>query len=129
MPSFVRGIFAGAIHDAVLFPYPPTLERRDAGEARVVRRLISDLREMARSGFRHSDLSSAMAAREGTYDRMGENVYEGGGPWADAGSAHGMFMLSAGHRANVVQSGFTTIAGRARGRSLWARREGDRPLW
>src|SRR5438093_4470348 len=55
MPSFVRGIFAGAIHDAVLFPYPPTLERRDAGEARVVRRLISDLREMARSGLVDSE--------------------------------------------------------------------------
>ena len=51
MASFVRGIFAGAIHDAVLFPYPPTLERRDAGEARVVRRLIDDIREMQRSGL------------------------------------------------------------------------------
>ena len=51
MASFVRGIFAGAIHDGVLFPYPPTLERRDPGEARVVRRLIDDLRELQRSGL------------------------------------------------------------------------------
>ena len=51
MPSFVRGTFAGAIHDAVLFPYPPTLERRDAAEARVVRRVIDDLRAMEREGL------------------------------------------------------------------------------
>src|SRR5437868_13606433 len=49
MPSFVRGIFAGALHDELLFPYPPPLERRDPGEARLVRRLIDDLREMQHS--------------------------------------------------------------------------------
>src|SRR5437660_1557893 len=37
MPSFVRGIFAGALHDELLFPYPPPLERRDPAEARLVR--------------------------------------------------------------------------------------------
>jgi acyl-CoA dehydrogenase family protein 9 len=45
-PSFVRGIFAGSIHDALLFPYPPSLDRRDPDEARVVRRLIDGLRAM-----------------------------------------------------------------------------------
>jgi hypothetical protein len=30
MPSFVRGIFAGALHDALLFPFPPSLDVRDA---------------------------------------------------------------------------------------------------
>jgi acyl-CoA dehydrogenase family protein 9 len=51
MPSFVRGIFAGALHDSLLFPYPPTLDRRDAAEARVVRRLIDDLRQMQHEGL------------------------------------------------------------------------------
>jgi alkylation response protein AidB-like acyl-CoA dehydrogenase len=51
MPSFVRGIFAGALHDELLFPYPPPLDRRDPAEARVVRRLIDDLRELQRSGL------------------------------------------------------------------------------
>src|SRR5436305_805404 len=50
MPSFVRGIFAGALHDSLLFPYPPSLDRRDANEARVVRRLIDDLRQMQHDG-------------------------------------------------------------------------------
>jgi len=45
-PSFVRGLFAGAIHDSLLFPYPPSLDERDPGEARVVRRLIRELRGM-----------------------------------------------------------------------------------
>jgi alkylation response protein AidB-like acyl-CoA dehydrogenase len=55
MPSFVRGIFAGALHDSLLFPYPPPLERRDPTEARVVRRLIDDLRQMQREGLIDSE--------------------------------------------------------------------------
>lgn len=51
MPSFVRGIFAGAVHDSLLFPYPPPLDRRDPHEARVVERLISDLRRMRNEGL------------------------------------------------------------------------------
>lgn len=51
MPSFVRGIFAGALHDSLLFPYPPPLDRRDATEAKVVRRLIDDLRQMHQEGL------------------------------------------------------------------------------
>lgn len=42
--SFTRGIFSGVVHDGLLFPFPPPLDERDAGEARVVRRLIADLR-------------------------------------------------------------------------------------
>jgi alkylation response protein AidB-like acyl-CoA dehydrogenase len=45
-PSFTRGIYAGLIHETLLFPFPPSLDRRDAGEARVVERLIRDLRRM-----------------------------------------------------------------------------------
>ena len=45
-PSFTRGLFAGVIHSELLFPYPDPLERRDADEARVVRRLIEGLRGM-----------------------------------------------------------------------------------
>lgn len=51
LPSFTRGIFAGAIHDSLLFPYPPTLDRRDPDEAREVRRLIGGLRELRANGL------------------------------------------------------------------------------
>jgi acyl-CoA dehydrogenase family protein 9 len=47
-PSFTRGIFAGAVHDDLLFPYPPTLETRDPGEADVVRELIAQIDRMER---------------------------------------------------------------------------------
>src|SRR5215203_1401513 len=40
-PSFTRGIFAGAVHDSLLFPFPPPLDERDPGEARVVGGLVS----------------------------------------------------------------------------------------
>src|SRR5215207_10892170 len=47
VPSFVRGIFAGAIHHALLFPYPATLEERDPDETRTVRRLLASLDRMS----------------------------------------------------------------------------------
>ena len=50
-PSFVRGIFAGHIHAPLLFPYPPTLDERDPGEARVVRRLIHAVQQMQHDGL------------------------------------------------------------------------------
>jgi len=45
--SFVRGIFAGAIHDELLFPFPSSLEERDPDEARTVRRLLAALDRMS----------------------------------------------------------------------------------
>lgn len=50
-PSFVRGIFAGAIHDSVLFPFPAPLNERDPDETRTVRRLLDALEQMHRSGL------------------------------------------------------------------------------
>jgi alkylation response protein AidB-like acyl-CoA dehydrogenase len=51
MPSFVRGIFSGALHESLLFPYPEPLDRTNPGEARLVRRLIDSLRQMQREGL------------------------------------------------------------------------------
>ncbi|MGH7710935.1 MAG: acyl-CoA dehydrogenase family protein, partial [Gemmatimonadaceae bacterium] len=45
--SFTRGLFAGAIHDELLFPFPGIHEGRDAREIELVRRLIGDLRRVA----------------------------------------------------------------------------------
>ena len=49
--SFVRGIFSGAIHDDLLFPFPESLDVRDPDEARTVRRLERDLSAMKASGL------------------------------------------------------------------------------
>src|SRR5829696_6742111 len=46
--SFVRGIFAGTIHDTLLFPFPSTLDERDPDETRTVRRLLASLERMSR---------------------------------------------------------------------------------
>ncbi|MGH7665151.1 MAG: acyl-CoA dehydrogenase family protein, partial [Gemmatimonadaceae bacterium] len=48
-PSFTRGLFSGAVHDSLLFPFPPSLDRRDPAEADVVRQLINELRRMGAS--------------------------------------------------------------------------------
>jgi alkylation response protein AidB-like acyl-CoA dehydrogenase len=45
-PSFVRGIFAGAIHDDLLFPFPASLDVRDPEETRTVRKLLDELERM-----------------------------------------------------------------------------------
>src|ERR1700712_5218885 len=47
-PSFVRGMFAGAIHDSLLFPFPASLDERDPEETRTVRRLLSELERKSR---------------------------------------------------------------------------------
>ena len=50
-PSFTRGIFAGVVHDELLFPYPEPLDRRSPDEAAVVRRLATELDGMQRNGL------------------------------------------------------------------------------
>ncbi|MEO5588280.1 MAG: acyl-CoA dehydrogenase family protein, partial [Gemmatimonadaceae bacterium] len=49
-PSFTRGIFAGAVHDDLLFPYPASLDKRDPAEASLVRRLIEQVDRLEKSG-------------------------------------------------------------------------------
>ncbi len=49
-PSFIRGIFAGAVHDELLFPFPDSLDRREPEEAAVVRRLVGEIDRMEKSG-------------------------------------------------------------------------------
>jgi alkylation response protein AidB-like acyl-CoA dehydrogenase len=49
-PSFLRGIFAGAILEQLVFPYPAPLGARDPDEAREVERLIRELRRLEREG-------------------------------------------------------------------------------
>ncbi|MDQ6886413.1 MAG: acyl-CoA dehydrogenase family protein [Gemmatimonadota bacterium] len=49
-PSFTRGLFSNAVHESLLFPYPSSLAERDPDEARVVRRLIADLRALEAGG-------------------------------------------------------------------------------
>ncbi|MDB4905366.1 MAG: acyl-CoA dehydrogenase [Gemmatimonadetes bacterium] len=46
-PSFTRGLFGGAIHDELFFPYPAPLDRRDADEGARVTGLLKTLRQIA----------------------------------------------------------------------------------
>ena len=46
LPSFTRGLFAGAVHDALLFPYPQGLDERRPDEAALVRRMVRELRAL-----------------------------------------------------------------------------------
>ena len=50
-PSFLRGLFHGDITEALLFPYPATLDARRPDEAATVHRLIAALNEMVASGL------------------------------------------------------------------------------
>ncbi|HJU66362.1 MAG TPA: acyl-CoA dehydrogenase family protein, partial [Gemmatimonadaceae bacterium] len=46
LPSFTRGIYTGGIHDSLLFPYPPPLERRNPREGELVRTLIRHIHDL-----------------------------------------------------------------------------------
>jgi len=50
-PSFIKGIFAGAVHDELLFPYPEPLNHRNPEEAAVVHRLLGELHRMEHTGI------------------------------------------------------------------------------
>ena len=50
-PSFTRGVFAGAVYDELLFPFPEPLDKSSPEEAAVVRRLIGELDRMERDGI------------------------------------------------------------------------------
>jgi acyl-CoA dehydrogenase family protein 9 len=50
-PSFLRDLFAGDINEALLFPYPATLDVRNPEEARTVQRLVGAVNEMLASGL------------------------------------------------------------------------------
>lgn len=50
-PSFLRDLFAGDINESLLFPYPATLDARDAEEARTVHRLVDAVNDMVASGL------------------------------------------------------------------------------
>jgi alkylation response protein AidB-like acyl-CoA dehydrogenase len=49
--SFTRGVFAGVVHDSLLFPYPDKLDRRNPAEAELVRRLMAEITRMERDGI------------------------------------------------------------------------------
>jgi alkylation response protein AidB-like acyl-CoA dehydrogenase len=74
MPSFVRGTFAGALHDSLLFPYPETLDVQDPAEAKVVERFIDALRQMRAEGLVDSAaFDEAETIPEATIRALAEN--------------------------------------------------------
>jgi len=74
MSSFVRGIFAGALHDELLFPFPPPLDVRDPAEAATVRRLIAALHRMKKDGLIDSAaFDEAESVPEATIQALAEN--------------------------------------------------------
>jgi acyl-CoA dehydrogenase family protein 9 len=50
-PSFTRGVFAGAVYDELLFPFPQSLDVRNPDEAATVRRLIGEVDRMEAAGI------------------------------------------------------------------------------
>ena len=60
-PSFTRGLFGGAIHNELFFPYPAPLDRRDPDEGARVARLLKTLRQIG-----HDLVDSAQIDEEET---------------------------------------------------------------
>ena len=49
--SFTRGLFARAIYDDLVFPFPAPLDERSPDEAKTIHRLENDVRELVASGL------------------------------------------------------------------------------
>jgi len=71
VPSFLRGLYAGALHDARLLPFPPALDRRDAGEARTVTRVIRELRGLVGDVIDSAAMDEAEAIPEPVIEAFG----------------------------------------------------------
>ena len=63
--SFTRGLFARAIHDSLVFPYPPTLDERSPEEAAVIRRIA-----VRYLGEREGSAYAATAGERGVVIRL-----------------------------------------------------------
>jgi uncharacterized protein YkwD/predicted RNA-binding protein YlxR (DUF448 family) len=63
--------------------------------------------EMARSGFRHSDLGRLLSG--GRFNLVGENIAWARGSGVTAASLHIGWMESAGHRANLLSPNYQVI--------------------
>ncbi len=49
-PSFLRDLFTGDVNESLLFPYPATLDARDADEAKTVHRLVETVNDLVARG-------------------------------------------------------------------------------
>jgi len=63
-------------------------------------------REMAASGFRHSNIGSLL---DGRFGLVGENIATGRGAGVTAGVLHVSWMRSDGHRTNMLSPGFDVV--------------------
>jgi alkylation response protein AidB-like acyl-CoA dehydrogenase len=72
LPSFTRGLYAGAIHDARLLPFPPSLDRRDPDEARTVHRVIRDLRALVGDVIDPAAMDEAEAIPDAVITALGQ---------------------------------------------------------
>lgn len=59
--------------------------------------------------FAHSNLQATLARLNGRFNQLGENLYWGGGSYADSGSAHVSLMESRSHRNTLLNSAYTSV--------------------
>ena len=79
--------------------------------------------EMARTGFRHSDLTPLISGSPPRFIMVGENIAWGRGEGVTSDTMHSMWMRSDGHRTNMLAPGFEALGvGVACGAdgSMWA---------
>lgn len=70
-PSFTRALYAGAILDPRILPYPATLAARDADEARTVARVIRELRALVGDVLHPAQIDAEEAIPEAVISAFG----------------------------------------------------------
>lgn len=69
--SFTRSLFAGEIHDDLIFPYPDSLEQQDPEEAAVVTRIIRELNALVGTLIRPEEFDEAESIPEPVIQAFG----------------------------------------------------------
>ena len=69
--SFTRSLFAGEIHDDLIFPFPDTLEQQDPAEAAVVTRIIRELDALVGTLIKPEEFDEAETIPEPVIEAFG----------------------------------------------------------
>ena len=69
--SFTRSLFAGEIHDDLIFPFPDTLEQQDPAEAAVVTRIIRELDALVGTLIKPEEFDEAETIPEPVIEALG----------------------------------------------------------
>ncbi len=78
-------------------------------DGKLARHATSWSAEMARTGFRHSNLAPLISGDPPRFNSVAENIASGRGPGVTSATMHDMWLRSDGHRVNMLHPGLEAM--------------------